>query len=341
MEMSEWSDDAFAGYVAAPWTPPPEAESFDLLIADARAEAAKAMRKFPQPNHVISKVAEEAGEVVKAAIHCAEGREDPANVRVEMKQLIAMLYRLWVEGDQVHGLSPMSPPPSPRYRETAMSDQIKAIVAYHKWCMSILTATTADPNARAQIENHRAWADAIEALQSKAAALESENNRLTAERDQFARMWEENQDLLAQSKEIGFQFDEIKRLTAERDEAEKALAAYDAAPGGPVCDWNVMQLGQIGWHVRQTKDGWHVGRLFGADSLATEPEWTEKDATPSAAPAWTPPEDRPEGFNCLGWLDTEWLHVVWLGNVWRWVSDSAEIVAPTAFAPLPQEPRHE
>jgi len=75
------------------------------LVVDAMAEADKAMRKFPQPNYVISKIAEEAGEVVKAAIHCAEERETAANLRGEMKQAIAMLYRLWVEGDQVHGLA--------------------------------------------------------------------------------------------------------------------------------------------------------------------------------------------------------------------------------------------
>ena len=80
-------------------------DSFAALIVAARQEADKAMRKFPQPNYVISKVAEEAGEVVKAAIHCAENRETPENVAGEMKQLIAMLYRLWVEGDQVHGLA--------------------------------------------------------------------------------------------------------------------------------------------------------------------------------------------------------------------------------------------
>lgn len=81
-----------------------EADDFAALVADARAEAEKAMRKFPQPNYVISKIAEEAGEVVKAAIHCAEGRETAENLRGEMKQVIAMLYRLWVEGDGVHGL---------------------------------------------------------------------------------------------------------------------------------------------------------------------------------------------------------------------------------------------
>ena len=79
-------------------------DSFDDLIADAKSEAITAMRKFPQPNYVISKVAEEAGEVVKTAIHCAEGRDTPEELRGEIKQLIAMLYRLWVEGDEVHGL---------------------------------------------------------------------------------------------------------------------------------------------------------------------------------------------------------------------------------------------
>jgi hypothetical protein len=81
-------------------------DDFAALIASAREEAARAMRKFPQPNYVISKIAEEAGEVVKAAIHCAEGRETAEALRGEMRQLIAMLYRLWVEGDGVHGLPP-------------------------------------------------------------------------------------------------------------------------------------------------------------------------------------------------------------------------------------------
>lgn len=87
---------------------PTMADPWDHLIADSIREAQKAMRKFPQPNYVISKVAEEAGEVVKAAIHAAEGRETAENLRGEMKQLIAMLYRLWIEGDQVHGLPPIS-----------------------------------------------------------------------------------------------------------------------------------------------------------------------------------------------------------------------------------------
>jgi len=83
-------------------------EGFGDLVAAAHAEATKAMQKYPQPNYVISKIAEEAGEVVKAAIHCAEKRETAENVAGEMKQLIAMLIRLWIEGDQVHGLPPIA-----------------------------------------------------------------------------------------------------------------------------------------------------------------------------------------------------------------------------------------
>lgn len=85
---------------------------FLALVQDAHIEARTAMRRFPQPNYVISKIAEESGEVIKAAIHCAEGRETPKAVAGEMRQLIAMLFRLWVEGDQVHGLAPIRPRPS-------------------------------------------------------------------------------------------------------------------------------------------------------------------------------------------------------------------------------------
>lgn len=75
------------------------------LFDAAEEEAERAMRKFPQPNYVISKVAEEAGEVVKAAIHCAEGRDTHAHLVEEIRQAMAMLIRLYVEGDQVHSLS--------------------------------------------------------------------------------------------------------------------------------------------------------------------------------------------------------------------------------------------
>ncbi|MES2845625.1 MAG: hypothetical protein V4747_11400 [Pseudomonadota bacterium] len=74
----------------------------------ARAEAAreKAQRKFPQPNYVALKVAEEAGEVVRAAVHFAEGRLPWEDLEAEAVQTIAMIMRLLVEGDEVNGIIP-------------------------------------------------------------------------------------------------------------------------------------------------------------------------------------------------------------------------------------------
>ena len=81
---------------------------FEQIILDAVVEAEKAMIKFPQPNYVSLKVAEEGGEVVKDAVHCAEGRQSYTKVRGEITQNIAMLYRLVIEGDGVIGLKPMA-----------------------------------------------------------------------------------------------------------------------------------------------------------------------------------------------------------------------------------------
>lgn len=84
-------------------------KTFEELVSAGVTEALKAMVKFPQPNYVALKVAEEQGEVIKAAVHFAEGRDSAEHVRDEMVQLIAMLYRLWVEGDQVNGVPAIGP----------------------------------------------------------------------------------------------------------------------------------------------------------------------------------------------------------------------------------------
>jgi CTP-dependent riboflavin kinase len=83
-------------------------DALDMLIQEAKEEAQRAMTKFPQPNYTITKFAEESGEVVKAAVHCAEGRETPEALYGEMRQAMAMMFRIFIEGDQVHGLLPVS-----------------------------------------------------------------------------------------------------------------------------------------------------------------------------------------------------------------------------------------
>lgn len=89
-------------------TPPaPVADDyFASIVTQARARADKAMRKFPQPNYVLNKVAEESGEVIKAVIHYTEGREEWRNVEGEIIDNLAMLIRLVQEGDQVIGFTP-------------------------------------------------------------------------------------------------------------------------------------------------------------------------------------------------------------------------------------------
>ncbi|EPT4024194.1 hypothetical protein [Kluyvera ascorbata] len=79
---------------------------FASLVAMARVSADKAMRKFPQPNYVLLKVAEEAGEVVQAGVHYAEKRMEWEQVEGEIIQLLAMLIRLVTEGDQINGITP-------------------------------------------------------------------------------------------------------------------------------------------------------------------------------------------------------------------------------------------
>lgn len=83
-----------------------QSDYFSALVAMARKSADKAMRKFPQPNYVLLKVAEEAGEVVKAGVHYAENRMTWEEVEGEIVQLMAMLIRLVTEGDQINGVTP-------------------------------------------------------------------------------------------------------------------------------------------------------------------------------------------------------------------------------------------
>lgn len=79
---------------------------FSSLVDAARIRADKAMLKFPQPNYVLNKVAEESGEVIKEVIHYTEGRGDWNKVEYELIDNLAMLIRLLTEGDQVIGFTP-------------------------------------------------------------------------------------------------------------------------------------------------------------------------------------------------------------------------------------------
>lgn len=63
---------------------------FGQLVLRARAAAGKASCKFPQPNYVALKIAEEAGEVIRVCVHYAENRMEWAEVESEIVQLLAI-----------------------------------------------------------------------------------------------------------------------------------------------------------------------------------------------------------------------------------------------------------
>ena len=83
-----------------------KADYFDILVDLARQEAAKAIEKYPQPNYTMLKFSEEAGEVVKAAVHYAERRDTWVHVEEEIVQTLAMLIRFLREGDGVNKIYP-------------------------------------------------------------------------------------------------------------------------------------------------------------------------------------------------------------------------------------------
>lgn len=108
---SKSQDDHGGGIIELFTRPAPAAvpvvpDYFNRLVIAAKERAEIAMRKFPQPNYVLNKVAEENGEVIKAVIHYTEGREDWLSVEGELIDNLAMLIRLVTEGDGVIGFSP-------------------------------------------------------------------------------------------------------------------------------------------------------------------------------------------------------------------------------------------
>lgn len=76
------------------------------------------------------------------------------------------------------------------------------------------------------------------------------------------------------------------------------------------------------------------------EAALTKARYAILAAIPAPAP-WTPPEDRPDGFECLGWRrEGEWEPVKWLAYMdrWWWIFTDNATGQPTAFAPLPPAP---
>ncbi len=76
----------------------------------AKIQAETAMNRFPAPNYTALKIAEEAGEIIQAAVHLAESGTRDTNkkthedLQTECVDLIAMVIRLLIEGDEINGV---------------------------------------------------------------------------------------------------------------------------------------------------------------------------------------------------------------------------------------------
>jgi phosphoribosyl-ATP pyrophosphohydrolase len=80
------------------------------ILESAKQLVQYQMDTYPQPNYVAAKLGEEAGEVIRAYIHMAEGRGTYEMLVNEAIQLIALTLRLVTEGDQtiLHNLPDIS-----------------------------------------------------------------------------------------------------------------------------------------------------------------------------------------------------------------------------------------
>ena len=79
-----------------------------LLLA-ACAEAVRARTLYPKTDHLALALAEEAGEVVKAALDLRQGKGTAEGLRKELVQCIAMCIRLAEEGDAALGIPAVQP----------------------------------------------------------------------------------------------------------------------------------------------------------------------------------------------------------------------------------------
>jgi hypothetical protein len=107
----------------------------------------------------------------------------------------------------------------------------------------------------------------------------------------------------------------LAALRAQRDAAQDLLAAAEQAR---VDNLNRLDAERDDALTRLAAAEAQVGALIG----------------------WQPPEDRPDGYRCLGWTDDGWVVVTWVQmgrDPARWFTDwyPERDDIPTAFAPLP------
>lgn len=94
----------YPSYAASGWT-----ELADLVTD----ELARARKKFPKPDFLVTALAEESGEAIRASLEVlystrlGGGQKARAALVKEIVQTMAMCVRLFQEGDPIHKIAPL------------------------------------------------------------------------------------------------------------------------------------------------------------------------------------------------------------------------------------------
>jgi hypothetical protein len=136
-------------------------------------------------------------------------------------------------------------------------------------------------------------------------------------------------------------------------QADAALASYEAAPGPAVSDdfaAGMRRAAEIARAaaMRHEEEAYKIFISEVSDRLAARlASYTARcvdnvakeilSAIPAASPApWMPPDDRADGFRCLGWLNRGWHSIYWYG--FEWFDECGDVYQPIDFRPLPSPP---
>ena len=190
-------------------------------------------------------------------------------------------------------------------------------------------------------------ADAMLAARTTPEDAIAEVAKLRAERDHWKLMLEKAEECLALANStknvIASERDllaaELAAANAREEGLREAVEALGAMPEG-YCFCSRDRIGNDS-KVHETECQDIRDQLQTGDAARAQVQKLRADLEAARArDGWQPPEDRPEGYRCLGWTEDGWVVVTWVqmgSDASRWFTDwyPERDDTPTAFAPLP------
>lgn len=91
----------------------------------------------------------------------------------------------------------------------------------------------------------------------------------------------------------------------------------------------------LAFHLRNMADSMPMDQID-ADRISRAANVIDSIRTPPAPAPWTPPEDRPYNYECLGWIYDGWDFVFWVDDHWQ--TRRGNRCNPAGFHPIPLSP---